>query len=86
MDMSFARRRKASLRSGTPTLSTLLSELGARQASSRTARIQARIQAASEPVEGAPLIEIFAGEQAAVARACRFDDSPVLSVTPRKPT
>jgi len=81
MDMSFARRRKASFRSDAPDLSNLLAELGARQASTRTAKIQSRVSIARPAPDHDPLVDIFAPEGASVdgaRRSTNFSSAPVI--------
>jgi hypothetical protein len=84
MDMSFARRRKAAFRTDTPDLHSLLATTAAQQASSRTARIQARVAAEETRVIAAPLVEIFAPQGRQTPAACRFSDSVQSPVTSRK--
>jgi hypothetical protein len=84
MDMSFARRRKAAFRTDAPDLQSLLASTAAQQASSRTARIQARVSASTSRVVAEPLVEIFAPEGISIATAARFSDVPQTTVTSRQ--
>jgi hypothetical protein len=84
MDMSFARRRKATFRTPSPDLPSLLAQLGARQSASHTARIQSRVTI-EPPVEAAdPLVEIFAPVGVNPAGTRRFSDIAVTPVTDRQ--
>ena len=61
MDLSFARRRKAQPRAGTPDLQSLLSAAAARQSASPTARAAARSGAAGgHHAIDDPRVELFA--------------------------
>ena len=82
--MSFARRRKATFRTDTPDLDSLLASTGARQAASRTARIQARIAADTPRVIEAPLVEIFAGNATGAPGATSFSEITEVPVTSRQ--
>jgi len=63
MDLSFARRHKAPLRVGTPSLQVLLSAAAARQSLSLTARAQMRESLhRGDATHGDPRIALFAGE------------------------
>lgn len=84
MDMSFARRRKAAFQTDVPDLQSLLAVSSARQAATRTARIQARIAADVPRVLAAPLVEIFAPNGRAIAPVSQFSDAIEIPVTPRK--
>ena len=84
MDMSFARRRKAKPDSTTPDLSVLLSEMSARQGSSRTALTQSRATSSVLPVAADPLVDIFAPVGHVVAATHRFSDKLANPVIPRK--
>jgi hypothetical protein len=84
MDMSFARRRKATFRTESPDLPSLLAQLGARQAASRTARIQSRVTTESPPIVADPLIEIFAPEGVPLAVTHCFSEIGVAPVTSRQ--
>jgi glycine cleavage system regulatory protein len=84
MDMSFARRRKAAFRTDVLDLQSLLASTAAQQASSRTARIQARVSANTSRIVAEPLVEIFAPEGISIATASRFSDVPQITVTSRQ--
>lgn len=84
MDMSFARRRKGSVRTEVPDLPSLLSEAGARQAASRTARIQARIASSTTVSNALPLVDIFAPEGHRPPAAARFSTLSEPPVTGRQ--
>jgi hypothetical protein len=86
MDLSFARRRKAKDAATTPDLSVLLSEISARQGASRTARIQARLDATTVDRTTAPLVDIFARVGSSTATTHRFSDEILTPVNPRKLT
>ena len=73
MDLSFA-RRKQQLRPGTPDLASLLAVAAARAATAPTARVQARLDGASQVTTGDPRVAIFASDASFVARVHRFSD------------
>jgi hypothetical protein len=85
MDLSFARRRKAK-DAVTPDLPVLLSQISARQGASRTALIQARLDAASRNRASDPVVEIFAPAGQSTAATHRFSDEILTPVNPRKLT
>ncbi len=82
--MSFARRRKASVKTDTPDLLVLLAEVSARQGSSRTALTQARTQSENTVVASDPLLDIFAPAGPSNATTHQFSDKPANPVIPRK--
>ncbi len=86
MDMSFARRRKAKPVSDCPDLPVLLAEMSARQGSSRTARVQSRLQAAAGPESADPLLDIFAPVGEPIATTHSFSDRVAPGVNRRQPT
>jgi hypothetical protein len=86
MDLSFARRRKAKDAATTPELPVLLSEISARQGASRTALIQARLDAAILNRASDPVVEIFAPAGQSTAATHRFSDEILTPVNLRKLT
>jgi hypothetical protein len=86
MDLSFARRRKAKNNANTPELPVLLSEISARQGASRTARIQARLDAAILNRTTDPVVEVFAPVGQSTAATHRFSDEILNPVNSRKLT
>jgi hypothetical protein len=84
MDMSFARRRKAAFQTDVPDLQSLLASSSARQAATRTARIQARIAADEPRVLAAPLVEIFAPNGRVPVAVSQFSDAIEPPVTSRQ--
>jgi hypothetical protein len=86
MDLSFARRRKATDQLVTPELPVLLSEISARQGASRTARIQARLDAAKADRTTDPVVEVFAPNGPSAAATHRFSDEILIPVNSRKLT
>lgn len=82
--MSFARRQKAKLVSTTPNLAILLSEMSAKQGSSRTALTQTRTEPSAAPAVSDPLVEIFAPSGEAVATTHSFSDQIANPVILRK--
>ena len=86
MDLSFARRRKALLKSDTPDLLVLLAGISAKQAASRTALANTRIHVQTSVAIADPLIEIFAPVGHPVVATCSFSDQVSNPVNPRKLT
>jgi hypothetical protein len=84
MDMSFARRRKAPLKTGTPDLAVLLADMSARQGSSRTVFVQSRANSPAVDHVADPLVAIFAPEGQSTATTHRFSDQIANPVIPRK--
>jgi hypothetical protein len=86
MDLSFARRRKAKDKNVTPELPVLLSEISARQGASRTARIQARLDAATTDRTTDPVVDVFALDGPSAAATHRFSEEILIPVNSRKLT
>jgi hypothetical protein len=86
MDLSFALRQKAKDQTNTPALPVLLSEMSARQGSSRTARIQARLDAVAADRTTDPVVDVFAPNGPSAAATHRFSDEILNPVNSRQLT